>query len=206
MLLYSRDSGGDEDFHLYSVDLGSGAKRDLTPFPKTTAQVNAVSHLHPDAVLVGMNDRDAKWHDLYRVDLASGERTLVQKNEQDIAAYFADGDYQVRMAQKSRADGGADLLEPDGDGGWKKTGDIPFEDSLTTQPAGYTTDGKTLYVIDSRGRDTAALYAHDSVSGKKTLLFEDKRARCRQYPGRSEDRRGAGGRGGLPARGMESAR
>ncbi|MCI4569068.1 S9 family peptidase [Lysobacter sp. CFH 32150] len=175
-LLYLRDSGGDENFHLYALDLKSDSKRDLTPFPKTRAAVNGVSHLHPDSVLVGMNDRDAKWHDLYRVDLASGARTLVEKNTQDIAGYLTDADYQVRMAQKSRPDGGSDLLKPDGKGGWSKFDEIPFADSLTTSPGGYTTDGKTLYFTDSRGRDTAALYAIDAASGNKRLLLEDARA------------------------------
>lgn len=175
-LLYLRDSGGDEDFHLYSVDVDSGTRRDLTPYAKTRAMFNQASHLHPDHVLVGMNDRDAKWHDLYKVNLADGKRELVQKNEQEIANYFADASLTVRMAQKARADGGQDLLVPDGSGGWKKSGDIPFDDSLLTAPLGYTTDGKIQYFTDSRGRDTAALFAVDVASGKQTVVAEDKRA------------------------------
>ena len=133
---------------------------------------NQASHLHPDHVLVAMNDRDPKWHDLYKVNLADGKRELVQKNEQEIASYFSDADLKVRMAQKSRADGGQDLLEPDGKGGWKKTGDVPFEDSLLTSPLGYTTDGKTQYLTDSRGRDTAALF-----SRRRRQRQEDRRGR-----------------------------
>ena len=175
-LLYLRDSGGDEDFHLFSVDVASGKATDLTPFPKTTAQVVGVSHQHPDAILVGMNDRDPKWHDLYRVDLGSGKRTVVERNDDEIGNYLADADYQVRFASRSRPDGGQDVLQPDGQGGWKKYEDIPFEDSLSTQPAGLTTDGKTLYMIDSRGRNTAALYAIDVASGDRKLVLEDARA------------------------------
>lgn len=175
-LLYLRDTGGDEDFHLYSVDLASGEKRDLTDFPKTRAMVSGVSHLHPESILVGMNDRDAQWHDLYSVDLASGKRTLVEKNTQSFAGYLSDADYKIRMAFKPRPDGGQDLLAPDGKGGWKKVDDIPFEDSLTTSPANYTTDGKTLYYVDSRGRNTAALFAVDAASGEKKLVLEDARA------------------------------
>ena len=175
-LLYMRDTGGDENFHLFSVDLTSGQSRDLSEFPNTRAYVVGVSHLHPDAVLVGMNDRDPKWHDLYRVDLASGERTLVEKNTGEFASYIADPDFKVRMATKSRPDGGSDLLEPDGKGGWKLAGEIPFADSLTSFPGGYTSDGKTQYFFDSRGRNTTALYAVDTASGAKTLVHEDARA------------------------------
>ncbi|WP_407353659.1 S9 family peptidase [Luteimonas sp. R10] len=174
-LLYLRDTGGDEDFHLYAVDLASGESRDLTPFEKTTAQVVGVSHLHPESILVGMNDRDPQWHDLYRVDLASGERTLVEENTQQIGGYLADADYTLRYALRSRPDGGQDVLRRDGDA-WVEHDEIPFEDVLTTSPAGLTTDGKTLYMTDSRGRDTAALYAIDTASGEKTLVHEDPRA------------------------------
>lgn len=175
-LLYARDTGGDEDFHLFSVDLKTGDKRDLTAYPKTRAQVTGVSHLHPGTILVGMNDRDAQWHDVYKVDLATGKRELVEKNDKEIAGYLANADYKIRFAQKSRPDGGVDILKPDGKGGWTKVDDIPFADSLTTSPGSFTTDGKTQYFSDSRGRDTAALYAIDVDSGKKTLVHEDKRA------------------------------
>ena len=174
-LLYLRDSGGDEDFHLYAVDLASNQSRDLTPFDKTTAQVAGVSPTRPDSILVGMNDRDAKWHDLYRVDLASGERTLVEKNTQEIAGYIADGDYNLRFAQRSRPDGGMDILKRAG-AAWEKSDDIPFEDVLTTGTLGLTRDGKTLYLADSRTRNTSALYAVDSATGERTLLAEDPRA------------------------------
>jgi dipeptidyl aminopeptidase/acylaminoacyl peptidase len=175
-LLYLRDTGGDEDFHLYSVDVATGEARDLTPFEKTTADVVAASHGQPGTILVGMNDRDPKWHDLYRVDLATGERTLVEKNDDEIGNYLVDDDYTIRYATRSRPDGGTDILRPDGEGGWEVYSSIPFEDGLTTRPAGLTTDGKTLYMIDSRERNTAALYAIDVETGERTLVHEDARA------------------------------
>ncbi len=175
-LLYLRDSGGDEDFHLYVVDLKTGQAKDLTPFPKTTAQVAGVSPKHPGTILVGMNDRDAQWHDIYKVDLASGDRTLLEKNDAQIAGYIADADYTLKYAQRSRPDGGADVLRRGANGAWEKFDDIPFEDVLTTSPGGLTLDGKTLYFTDSRGRNTAALFAIDVASGKRSLVLEDARA------------------------------
>ncbi|MDH5830892.1 S9 family peptidase [Luteimonas sp. M1R5S18] len=174
-LLYLRDSGGDEDFHLYAVDLKTGQSRDLTPFEKTTAQVVGVSDRHPGTILVGMNDRDPKWHDLYRVDLASGERTLVEKNDQEISGYLADADYRLRFASRARPDGGEDLLRRSGDT-WETYDQIPFEDGMTTGFAGLSKDGSTLYMRDSRERNTAALFAVDAAGGGKRLLHEDARA------------------------------
>ncbi len=175
-LLYLRDSGGDENFHLYSVNLASGESRNLTPFEKTRAFVYGVSHKHPESILVGMNDRDPQWHDIYRVDLASGERTLVEKNTQGFANYLTDDDYRARLAMRSRPDGGQDVLKPDGSGGWEVTEEIPFDDFLTTQYAGITVDGGTAYLVESRDRNTAALYAVDLETGEKTLVFENPRA------------------------------
>ncbi|QWF17557.1 alpha/beta hydrolase family protein [Lysobacter capsici] len=175
-LLYLRDQGGDENFHLYAVDLSRpGPARDLTPYPKTRASLVRLAHRHRDSVLVAMNDRDGKWHDLYRVDLASGERTLVHRNEERIASYYADGDLRVGRVSRARDDGGIELLAPDGDTGWKVVDTIGFEDTQTTAIQGYSDDGKTLYATDSRGRDTSALYAIDR-DGSKTLLSDDPRA------------------------------
>lgn len=174
-LLYLRDSGGDEDFHLYALDLASGESRDLTPFDRTTAQVAGVSRTHPDSILVGMNDRDAQWHDLYRVDLASGERTLIERNDQQIAGYMVDSDYTLRFASRARPDGGLDVLRREADT-WVEHDSIGFEDVLTTGPAGLTFDGQTLYMRDSRNRDTSALFAIDTATGARTLVHEDARA------------------------------
>ncbi|SDZ19098.1 Dipeptidyl aminopeptidase/acylaminoacyl peptidase [Lysobacter sp. yr284] len=175
-LLYLRDSGGDENFHLYSVDVAKpGAARDLTAYPKTRASLVRLAHRHPDRILVGMNDRDPKWHDLYEVDLASGQRTLALRNNDRLAGYLADGDLKVHRATRSREDGGSELLASDGKGGWSVVDTVPFEDSQTTEYEGYSDDGQLLYLTDSRGRDTAALYAIDAA-GKKSLLLEDARA------------------------------
>ncbi|MEH6422271.1 S9 family peptidase [Pseudomonas sp. CGJS7] len=174
-VLYVRDSGGDENYHVYSANLATGAKRDLTDYPKTRASIAEVSPLHPDAILVSMNDRDPQRFDLYKVDLVSGERSLVQKNER-FGGFVTDADLKVRMATLPKPDGSQEWLEPDGQGGWKSVGSVPIEDVLTTRTLGYTNDGKTLYSMDSRGRDTAALYATEVASGKKTVLLENPRA------------------------------
>ncbi|MCX7562293.1 S9 family peptidase [Xanthomonadaceae bacterium XH05] len=174
-LLYLRDTGGDEDFHLFSVDLLSGQSRDLTPYPKTRAMVAGISDRHPDTILVGMNDRDAQWHDLYRVDLATGERTLVEQNTHQIGSYMADADYTLRFASRARPDGGQDVLRRVGDA-WETYDEIPFEDGMTTGLDGLTKDGSTLYMRDSRGRNTAALFAIDTRNGTRSLIHEDPRA------------------------------
>jgi len=176
-LLFINDAGGDENFLLYGVDTASGKTRSLTPFTKTRVQVVQVSKLVPDRILVGINNRDAKWHDIHSLDLASGKLTPVLINTGDYAGFLADQKLVLRAASKSRPDGGSDFFRIVGG----KVAATPFEqvgldDSLSTSPAGYTSDGKTLYWIDSRDRKTAGLFAQDVASGKRTVIGEDPRA------------------------------
>ncbi|WP_420114123.1 S9 family peptidase [Pseudactinotalea sp.] len=175
VLLYLRDSGGDEDFHAFRVDVTGGDPLDLTPFESTTADIAGVSHLVPDEVLIGMNDRDPELHDLYRVDLATGERTLVEQNTEGFLGYLADDRYEVRYALRQRPDAGMDLLARTPEG-WKVAEEIGFEDALSTAPLALTADGSVLYMLDSRDRETAALVALDVASNERSVVHADPRA------------------------------
>ena len=109
-ILYVNDKGGDENFLLYGVDIATGKESKLTPFEKTRVQVVGVSPLVKDRILVGLNNRDAKWHDVHSLDLATGKLTPVLMNMGGYAGFLADQNLVVRGALKSRADGGSDYF------------------------------------------------------------------------------------------------
>jgi dipeptidyl aminopeptidase/acylaminoacyl peptidase len=97
-ILYTQDKNGDEDDHVYCIDLDSGDIKDLTPIAKIAAQIEGVSEKFPDEILVGINDRDERhFHDIYRINLKSGERKLVQLNP-GVAGFLTDDDFRVRFA------------------------------------------------------------------------------------------------------------
>lgn len=176
-ILFINDKGGDENFLLYAVGVTGGEPRALTPFEKTRVQVVNISNSVKDRILIGVNNRDPKWHDVYSVDLATGKLTPVLMNTGGYANFIADEQLNVRIAAKSRADGGTDYYRVVGG----KVEAQPFEqvtleDSQTSGPAGFTTDGKTLYWLDSRGRDTGAVIAQDFATGRKTVIGENPRA------------------------------
>ena len=176
-LLYTNDKGGDENFLLYGVDPMTGTTRLLTPFEKTRVEVENISPSVPGRILVGLNNRDPRWHDLHSLDLATGKLTPVLINEGGYAGFLTDQNLVVRGALKSRDDGGSDFfLVTDGKVAAKPSEQIGLEDSLTTQPASFTSDGKTLYWVDSRGRDTAALIAQDVATGKRTVIAQNAKA------------------------------
>jgi dipeptidyl aminopeptidase/acylaminoacyl peptidase len=174
-IIYLQDKGGDENWRVYSVDVASGATKDLTPFDKVAAQIQGVSDRFPDEILVALNDRNPELHDLYRINVVTGQRTLVQRNDK-YAGFVTDDDFNVRFAQVYRPDGGLDLLRRTAAGAFEPFESIGSDDALTTQPIGFDKGGQHLYLIDSRGRDTAALYSQDVNTGMKTLLAEDARA------------------------------
>ena len=175
-VLYIQDKGGDEDYLLYGVDVATGAERTLTPFEKTRVQLIGASTTIKDRLLVGVNNRDPRFHDVYMLDLNTGELTLVMQNDA-YAGFLADNNLALRMAVRPNAGGGMDFF-PVIDG---KVADAPSEttglaDALTTSPAGFTTDGKTMYWIDSRDRNTAALIAQDVATGEKRVIAQNDKA------------------------------
>ncbi len=176
MIMYINDVGGNEDFALFGVKVAGGAPVNFTPFEKTTAQIVGTSHKHTDRILVGLNNRDQRWHDVHSLDLKTGKLTLVQQND-GYSGFIADDHLKLRVAIRPNAAGGQDYFRiVDG-----KVAAEPFlthglDDSQTTQAFGFSADGKTLYWIDSRGRDTAAAFAMDFETGKMTKLAEDGRA------------------------------
>jgi Tol biopolymer transport system component len=90
---YVKDSAGDENFNLYAVDPSAAApagadappSRDLTGLKGVQVQLYSVPKNDPDVVYVGINDRDKAWHDLYKVKISTGEKTLIRKNTERVA-------------------------------------------------------------------------------------------------------------------------
>jgi dipeptidyl aminopeptidase/acylaminoacyl peptidase len=175
-LLYIQDKGGDENFLLYGVDISSGQETTLTPFDKTRVVLIGSSTTQKDKLLIGLNNRDPRFHDVYLLDLTSGKMSEVMQND-GYAGFLADDTLALRMAIRANDAGGKDYFEiRDGKVADKPVASTGLEDSLTTSPAGYTTDGNTLYWIDSRGRNTAALVAVDTATGRQTVLAENAKA------------------------------
>jgi len=175
-ILFVNDKGGDENFLLYGVDLATGTQKALTPFEKTTVQVVGTSDTIRDRILVGVNNRDPRWHDVQELNLKTGALTPVFRNE-GYAGFVTDDQLKIRIAVKPRADSGVDYYRVNGN----TVEATPFtrvdyEDAASTAPLGFTVDGRTLYWGDARGRDTRALLAQDMATGKFTTVGADDRA------------------------------
>ncbi len=175
-LFYLQDRGGDENFHLYLVDLETGEETDLSPFDGARAQPIAGSFRHPDRYLVGINNRDARVFDVYEVDLTTGERKLVIENP-GFAGWMVDDDLNVRFGAQPSPDGGQTLVKPTEEGGWEPFLAIAGDDALSSQPLQFNDTGDAFYMLDSRDRNFAALNIIDAETGEvRETLVEPKGA------------------------------
>ncbi|MFQ5959946.1 MAG: alpha/beta fold hydrolase [Candidatus Methylomirabilales bacterium] len=174
-VLYIQDKDGDENWRLYSVDLHTDQTKDLTPIEGVQARVQEVSPKFPNEILVALNDRVPEFHDIYLVNIETGEKRLVQQNE-GFVSFVTDDEYHVRLATQMTHDGGSEILRRTPEAGWASLTKIAMEDTLTTSPVDFDKTGKILYMTNSRGRNTAALIAVDLESGTQTMMAEDPQA------------------------------
>jgi len=176
-ILYIQDKDGDENWHVYATNLETNETRDLTPIDGVQARIQQASHRIPGDVLIAINDRNKQFHDVHRVNIATGERKLVLQND-GFMGFTTDDDFNVRVGMKPTPEGGAEVyhVPPDEGHDWSLLTSIPPDDMLVTGPGGFDKTGNVLYMQDSRGRDTGALFALDVNTRQKSLIAEDDRA------------------------------
>ncbi|MBB4660324.1 alpha/beta hydrolase family protein [Parvularcula dongshanensis] len=163
-VLYLRDTGGDEDYHLFMVPPGGGEARDVTDVDGVRAQVMGYSYAKPETILVGLNDRNPQLHDVYALDLTTGERTLVYENP-GFASVLADDELNVRIGVQQTPAGGFTVMSLDGESPTELFS-LPPEDALASGPLQFNAAGDGFYMLDTRGRDKAALVLVDAASGE----------------------------------------
>jgi len=167
-ILYLQDANGDENWHLYQTDLESGVTRDLTPFPGVQAQIVATEPRFPHEILVALNDRDPKLHDVWRISLQDGSRTLEATNPGDAIGWLCDHDFKIALHKAMTPDGGTVLRLRDG-AGWKDFLSCGPDDQLGAH--GFSPDGG-LYIESSIDRDTTALLEYPLTGGAPKVLAE----------------------------------
>jgi dipeptidyl aminopeptidase/acylaminoacyl peptidase len=172
-LLYVQDKGGDENWRLYDVDLDTGTTRDLTPFDGVQAQVVASDKRFPTELLVGLNKDNPELHDVYHLDLETGELTKRVENPGFIG-WVVDTQLRVRAAVRPLPDGGSEIVARSGeDGEWETVLSVGSDDALSTGPVAFTADGNSLYLSSSLGANAARLVRLDLASRETEVLAED---------------------------------
>lgn len=178
-ILFVQDQAGDENYNVYAVDPAATpapgqkvpAARNLTEAKAVRAFIYAVPRTDPDTIYVGLNDRDPAWHDLYKVKISTGERTLLRKNTERLTGWIFDRKDQLRLATRAAENGDTEVLRVDGDGFKKVYSCGVFE---TCGPVRFHKDGRRVYMVtNKRDVDLIRLVLFDPESGREELVEAD---------------------------------
>lgn len=171
-LMYMQDADGDENFHLYLVNIQTNLVRDLTPFQGVKAQPVALDHKFPDLVLVGLNLNNPQIFDVYRINLKNGAVDFDTENPGNIVSWEADPEFQIRAATATTPDGGSDLL-------FRETTDRDWQNlrhwgpDEEGGPVSFSADGKILYIEGNHDANAQRLIALDLATRQETVIAED---------------------------------
>jgi dipeptidyl aminopeptidase/acylaminoacyl peptidase len=171
-LVYMQDSDGDENWHLFGVDVASNVVRDLTPFQGIQAQLVDRSPDVPGEILVGLNVRDARLHDVYRVNLRNGAVEMDTQNPGNVIEWAADASLKVRAAIATAKDDGFDLrVRRTAGADWETVLHCPPDEEVGVE--GFSADGRTLYLRTNHDANANRLLAMDLATLKETVIAED---------------------------------
>jgi len=169
-VLFFKDKDGDENFNVWCVGVDGSDLRNLTPYPDLYASLVGLHHDDPNLVAIRMNDRDPRWHDLYIVDIRTGERRLVYENNDEISSFVLDSQLNLRLATTTRNKGaGSAILKWTG-AAFEEIMSIEPDDALTTGPSHINRAGDAWFLQTSVGRDKAAILRVEWASGAQSLI------------------------------------
>ena len=177
-LLFLQDYEGNENDHIFCLNIKTNKVIDLISDAGSKAVIEKLSPDFPLEIVVGINSRDPKYFDLYKMNILTQTRTLLQKNDQGFSGFLIDEKLKVRFAFKPLEDGGSEVFSLVASLGsssekWQHFMLIPAEDRLTTSLLGLNGEGKKLFSVDSRGQNTASLVEIDLQSLQSHKLAED---------------------------------
>jgi dipeptidyl aminopeptidase/acylaminoacyl peptidase len=178
-IIFVKDNDGDENFNAYAVDPGAapaaGAdappSRDLTGVKGVRVQLVDAPKNDPDTLYIGLNDRDKAWHDLYKLKISTGEKTLIRKNTEKIAGWSFDLKGNLRLALRVADNGDQETLRVDAGGFTKVYSCSVFE---ACGPGRFHKDGKRVFFETNKGNpDLISLNLFDPETGKLELVESD---------------------------------
>ena len=168
-LLYLRDFGGDENFHIFGVDKDGQNPKDLTPFEGVKVNIIDEMENNDTDMLIGMNKRNREIFDAYRLNTVTGETTLVAENPGNIIGWMTDHDYKIRIAIETDGVNQTILYRNNEQEAFKKVMTTSFKD--TFRPIFFTFDNKYVYALSNLQSDKDVIVKYDLVANKELELI-----------------------------------
>jgi dipeptidyl aminopeptidase/acylaminoacyl peptidase len=178
-ILFVMDQGGDENFNIYALNPAETSPgvipeaRNITEMEGVRAAIYHIAHHDPDIIYVGLNDRDAAWHDLYQLQISTGELTLLRENTNRFTSWTFDWDDNLRLASRSKENGDNELWRMDADG--SETLIYEWGMMETAYAAGFDKSNENIYLVSDKGvdRDKSKLFLMNLNTLEKTFLEKD---------------------------------
>ena len=176
-LLFVQDKGGDENFQVYAVDPEGEVKsngvpesRNITDVPGVRAIIMAVPKSNKEVMYVGINDRDPAWHDLYEVNITTGERKLMIENTQKFTGFYFNVDDELTLASSSDIQGGTIIYKKDKGGNFTKCFECTVEESC--YPLKGAKDKNLFYFVSNKGEADLTQLGTFNLSNDTFILVE----------------------------------
>lgn len=174
-LIYAKDTAGDENFHLFGIRLDGSDERAYTDFPGVRAGIIDDLEDVPDEIMISLNCRNRECFDPYRLNLNTGQLTLLAENPGNYQGWGTDHEGKLRVVYAVVDGVNTQIL-------YRDTEEEDFRPILTTdfresiQYVLFTPDNHDVWAITNRGRDKAALVLMDPrTAQEKNVLFEHER-------------------------------
>jgi dipeptidyl aminopeptidase/acylaminoacyl peptidase len=177
-IVFAKDNDGDENFNVYAVDPAAKAaageeapaSRDLTGLKGVRVMLYEAPKSDPDTLYIGLNDRDKAWHDLYKLKISTGEKTLIRKNTDRITGWSFDLKGNLRLATRSADNGDTEILRVDAD-----KFNLVYSCSVFEEcgPLHFRPDGTHVYMETNKGTDLVSLVLFDTQTGKTEPVESD---------------------------------
>ncbi|MED4454004.1 S9 family peptidase [Metabacillus fastidiosus] len=169
-ILYQKDNGGDENFHIYSSSFNGHEEKDLTPYAGVTVDILSTLQGVKDEILITMNKEDATVFDVYKLNIKTGKTTHVAKNPGNIAGWLADRDGKIRIALESDGVESTVLYRETEEEEFKPF--IKTKAGETVSPITFSKDNKSIYALSNKDRDKIEFVKYD-LTGKEEIIFSN---------------------------------
>ena len=179
-ILFVKDNKGDENYNIYAVnpkdeavkETGVPASKNLSPMKDVRVMIYQVSKKDPNIMMVGINDRDKAWHDLYKLNIATGKLDLLFENKNRITGWDFDWDEKPRLAYRTNENGFSEIMRIDKGNKFTKI----YETNLQEQAyiAGWNKDNTKTYLVSNKGDvNFSTLYSFDPQTEKTEKIESD---------------------------------
>jgi dipeptidyl aminopeptidase/acylaminoacyl peptidase len=173
-LIYMQDAGGDENWHVYVVEITTGATKDITPFDSVQARLVEIDKHFPNTIVLAINKDNPQLHDLYRYELDTETLTKVEENP-GFLSWQVDKNFVARGAATMTPEGGAQLFyRANVDEEWKPIYEVDHEDSMAFGVLAFGENDDEMYITSSRGANAAELLILNAATSDTTRIAGDK--------------------------------